>query len=335
MSAQGSPLPDCRASFGVLLPHFGQHTNPVRAVASGRHIEDLGFDAAWARDHLLWKPHGIEGDDRTFIEPLALLNTVGALTSRIALGTAVLIPLRWPLKLAQDLAALSYLHGARVIAGLGTGSNHAELAAAGFDARRRRKIVDETVSILRLAWSSEEIGFAGEIFTFDSVTLAPRPQRPIPLWYGGTTESAVRFAASKFDGWVGGRIPLQKLRRLLEPLDEMEQSIGRHIDRSIIQLVKIDRDRASAWNGVDLNAIAHSVESTEGAGRDGGAEDVHGVVTAGNPDDITTGVIELVEAGIDHVVFDLRLQFDSFESSLELIAEQVMPELRKRFGTAQ
>jgi alkanesulfonate monooxygenase SsuD/methylene tetrahydromethanopterin reductase-like flavin-dependent oxidoreductase (luciferase family) len=128
---------DAGMTYGVLVPHFGEHASPERIIGSSKLAEEIGFEAVWVRDHLLWKPHGMEGTNRTFIEPLAALNSIGAVTERIHLGTAVLIPLRWPLKLAQDLAAMSYLHGPRVIAGLGMGSNHAELAAAGFNREQR------------------------------------------------------------------------------------------------------------------------------------------------------------------------------------------------------
>ncbi len=80
-------------TYGVLVPHFGEHATANRIVAGSRRAEELGFDAVWVRDHLLWKPHGMEGTDRTFIEPLASLNSIGAVTERIYLGTAVPRPL--------------------------------------------------------------------------------------------------------------------------------------------------------------------------------------------------------------------------------------------------
>src|SRR6185437_16152169 len=135
-------------TYGVLLPHFGQEASPERIIGGAVRAEHAGFDAVWVRDHLLWEPHGMEGDDPTFVEPLAVLAAIASRTSRIFLGTAVLIPVRWPLKLAQDLASLSYLAGGRVVAGLGLGSGQKELGAVGFQRAQRKKIFVETTEIV-------------------------------------------------------------------------------------------------------------------------------------------------------------------------------------------
>ncbi|MBI3065773.1 MAG: LLM class flavin-dependent oxidoreductase [Deltaproteobacteria bacterium] len=117
--------------FGVLLPHFGKEASPSRLIDGSRMCEELGFESVWVRDHLLWHPHGMEKAGLKFVEPLITLAAIAAVTKKTILGTAVLIPVRWPLKLSQDLASLSYMAGGRVIAGIGLGSTPAELTAAG------------------------------------------------------------------------------------------------------------------------------------------------------------------------------------------------------------
>ena len=107
--------------FGVLLPHFGKTVSPSRIIDGGKLCEELGFDSIWVRDHLIWNPHGMERAGLRFVEPFVTLSAVAAVTRKITLGTAVLVPVRWPLKLSQDLASLSYLAGGRVIAGIGLG----------------------------------------------------------------------------------------------------------------------------------------------------------------------------------------------------------------------
>jgi alkanesulfonate monooxygenase SsuD/methylene tetrahydromethanopterin reductase-like flavin-dependent oxidoreductase (luciferase family) len=284
------------------------------------------------RDHLLWKPHGMEGTDRTFIEPLASLNSIGAVTSRIFLGTAVLIPLRWPLKLAQDLAAMSYLHGPRVIAGLGMGSNHAELAAAGFNREQRKLIFTEMAQIVRRVWTEDDVTFDGEFFQFENVTLTPKPEQPIPIWYGGTTRASVRTTVANCDAWMPGRIPLATLDDRLELLAELEAETGRRITRSIIPLVKVDTDRNRARTDLDIAALAGSSEASKTWIQPEGGfqtiEDIRGIAVVGEPDEVVEQIVEIAERGIDHFVFDLRMQFDRYEATLELIAERVLPALK-------
>lgn len=320
-------------TYGVLVPHFGEHATRERILGSGALAERLGFDAVWVRDHLLWKPHGMEGTDLTFIEPLEVLAALAATTSRVVLGTAVLIPLRWPLKLAQDLATLSYLSGGRVAAGLGMGSNHAELAAAGFSRETRKQVFIETAAILREVWAADDVTFAGERFSFEGITIRPKPVAPIPLWYGGTTRAAVRNAVAHCDAWMPGRIPLATLDDRLGYLSELEGQQGRRLVRSIIPLVKIDRDRAKARSGLDVEALAGSSEaSKDWIAPSGGfqtLDDLGGIVAAGEPDEVADQIALIAERGIDHFVFDLRMQFNTFEESLELIAERVLPQLQK------
>lgn len=319
-------------TYGVLVPHFGEHATRERILGSGALAERLGFDAVWVRDHLLWKPHGMEGTDLTFIEPLEVLAALAATTSRVVLGTAVLIPLRWPLKLAQDLAALSYLSDGRVAAGLGMGSNHAELASAGFSRETRKQVFIETAAILRKVWAEDEASFDGERFSFRDITIRPKPVAPIPLWYGGTTRASVRNAVAHCDAWMPGRIPLATLDDRLAYLADLEAEQGRRLVRSIIPLVKVDRDRSRARSGLDVAALAGSSEaSKDWIAPPGGfrtLDDLGGILAAGEPDEVVDQIAVIAERGIDHFVFDLRMQFETFEQSLELIAERVLPQLR-------
>jgi alkanesulfonate monooxygenase SsuD/methylene tetrahydromethanopterin reductase-like flavin-dependent oxidoreductase (luciferase family) len=319
-----------RPTFGLLVPHFGAFATRERVLAAGTLGEQYGFDALWVRDHLLWKAHGFETGDPTFLEPLSVLNAIGAVTSRILLGTAVLIPLRWPLKLAQDLATLSYLTGGRVIAGLGTGSNPAELAAAGFAADRRRVVLRETTEILRAVWEGDDVDYHGEIFDFTGASVHPKPVAPLPLWYGGTAPGSIKVAAKRYDGWISGRIPLPVLHERIALLEQLEQNRGTRIPRSLITLVKVAETTAEAWRGVDKHALLHSTESSEGrtaASSDRSTDDLAGIIAVGTPSDVAGQLAAVIEAGINHVVIDLRLQFDRFEETVAMLGEEVLPRL--------
>lgn len=318
-----------QATFGLLVPHFGEHASRERVLSAGTLGERYGFEAVWVRDHLLWKAHEFEAGDPTFLEPLSVLNAIAAVTARIRLGTAVLIPLRWPLKMAQDLATLSYMSNGRVIAGLGAGSNPAELAAAGFEASRRRTIVREMTEILREVWKHDHVDYHGEVFDFVNASVHPKPVAPLPLWYGGTAPGSIRLAASRYDGWISGRIPMPLLKERLRLLSELEQERGSRVPRSLIILVKIASSAQAAWQDVNARALLHSTETSERAASraDGSADDLAGVIAAGTPDDVAAQLAAVIDAGIDHVVIDLRLQFEGFEDAVGMLGEEVLPKL--------
>jgi len=316
--------------FGVLVPHFGEHASPESIIVASRQIEEMGYDSVWVRDHILWKPHGMEGSNITFVEPFITLAAIGAVTRRIELGTAVLIPIRWPLKVAQNFASLSFLTGGRVIAGIGLGSNPAEFAAAGFRLEDREDILRETTEIVRQVWDRNAVSYRGKVFAFDDVSLEPKPVRRIPLLYGGTTRASVRRAVQYTDGWMPGRIPLATLDDRLDLLRRLAEESGKTMTVGVIPLVRIARDRSAARDGLDVHALA---ESSAGARHwllppSGGfhtLEDLEGLIVVGNPDDCKREIDKFVARGIDHFIVDLRLDYDQYLDRLGLFADTVLP----------
>ena len=318
--------------YGVLLPHFGAHCRPDRIVGAAQRCEELGFDSVWVRDHLLWRPHGMEGTDITFVEPIVSLAAIASVTRRLVLGTAVLIPVRWPLKLAQNLASLSYLAGGRVVAGIGLGSNPKELAAVGLDLSRREEIFVETVQILRRVWAGNGVSFQGQVFSFSDVSIEPKPVEPIPIWYGGATRASVRRAVAWCDGWLPGRIPMATLDDRLRLLRSLSEQQGKRVSVGVIPVVSVARTREEAVSRVDIRALTESSEASKtwivppGGFRT--VEDLEGLLVCGTPRECVDQIRAFEERGVELFVFDLRLQFDRFEESLELIGQEVLPRLR-------
>lgn len=159
-------------------------------VDAARHAERAGYDSVWAGDSLLARPRA---------EPLTLLAAVAGATTRVALGTAVLLPLlRHPLSLAHALATLDRIAEGRVIVGVGPGAElpgtHAELAAVGVPSNRRVALMVSVVERIRRLWRNEEPG----------IELQPRPSRPDgpPIWLGGSGPRMLRLAGELFDGWL-------------------------------------------------------------------------------------------------------------------------------------
>ncbi len=179
---------------GLLLPSrealLWADSDLAFLIEAARHAEKAGFDSVWAGDSLLARPRG---------EPLTLLAAVAGATTRVALGTAVLLPLlRNPLTLAHTLATLDRIAKGRVIVGIGPGAElpgtHAELKALGVPSDRRVSDMLTGVERARRLWRNEEPG----------LELQPRPFRPggPPIWVGGTGPRMLRLTGESFDGWL-------------------------------------------------------------------------------------------------------------------------------------
>ena len=319
-------------TYGVMLPHFGPHASRARLLAAGELVEQLGFDAVWVRDHLLWRPHAHEARESiTFVEPLITLAALGARTQRLLLGTSVLIPIRAPLKAAQELAALSYLTGGRVVAGLGAGHEPAELRIGGVDPSRRRQAVIETIEILRRSWTEDHVVVNGEIYTVDDATLEPKPVVPLPILFGGPSRIAVQIAAERCDGWIAGTLPWLTLDDRLAHLAALEAASGSRRLRISVPRIRVGSDREKVRSEVNVAGLVedgqhHWIRPPKGDWTT--FEDVEGSVLAGDPADIVAGVLQFWRRGFDHFVFDIRSQFATFEATLGLINEQVVPALR-------
>jgi alkanesulfonate monooxygenase SsuD/methylene tetrahydromethanopterin reductase-like flavin-dependent oxidoreductase (luciferase family) len=344
MTTRGLPAiprlvaPDGGMTYGVMLPHFGAHASPKRLLDAGELVERLGFDAVWVRDHLLWRPHAHEARENiTFVEPIVTLAALGARTSRILLGTSVLIPIRQPLKLAQEIGALSYLTGNRVILGVGAGHDRAELVmGGGIDPARRRQAVTEMIRILRLALGEDHVTFDGEVYRIDDATLEPKPTEPVPIVFGGPSRAAVEIATAEADGYIVGTLPFLTMDDRLGYLREREAALGRRMALVSVPRVRIERDRARARAAINVAGMVEDGQHHWIKPRSGWwdtLEDVEGAVFAGEPSDIIEGVLKLRERGFDHFAFDVRFQFDRFEELLELIAAEILPVLRRETAT--
>jgi len=157
-------------------------------VEAGRQAEKNGYDSVWVGDSLLARPRG---------EPLTLLAGVAGATTRVTLGTAVLLPLlRHPLSLAHALATLDRVAKGRVVVGIGPGAElpgtHAELAALGIPSERRVGAMLAAIERCQRLWRNEEPG----------LELQPQPFRPggPPIWLGGSGPRMLRVAGERFDG---------------------------------------------------------------------------------------------------------------------------------------
>jgi probable F420-dependent oxidoreductase len=197
-----------------------------------RAAEAAGIDSLWGGEHVVLPdprvpPSPMEPEDR-IMDPVVTLAFVAAHTTRIRLGTGIIIlPQRNPLVLAKQLASLDVLSGGRLIFGVGVGYLEPEFRALGIPFEHRGPVTDEYLAALRVIWSEARPAYRGRFVSFDGVQAHPRPtQQPgPPLVVGGHTEAAFRRAVEQGHGWYGFALDEAGVQRCLEGL---RQAAARH-----------------------------------------------------------------------------------------------------------
>lgn len=329
-------MADTIRRYGLLLPHFGEHASRDKLIRGAQLAERYGFDSVWVRDHLVFHPHGMEGQDRTHIDPMVTLALVAGATERLILGTGSLIPYRHPIQSALLLSSLEYVAGpGRVIAGWGLGTFDHEFEACGMGGWDRREVIREQIEIIRQLWTGQEISYAGQFYRFTNVDIHPSPARPgsIPIWYCGNSPASVRRAVEYCDGWMPGRITIKTFRKRVERMRRLAAEAGKPVPTAAaIPITSPGRTREEAlakvnWRGMMEQAIRAKWEND--SGRWETPEDLEGALIAGPPATIIEEVRKYHAAGLSHLVFDLRFRFDEWFECVQLLGEEVLPELRR------
>lgn len=322
--------------FGLLLPHFGEAASAKRILEGAKRAEEVGFDSVWVRDHLLFEPHGeFEQPNKDFFEPLSVLATVGAVTKKITLGTATLIPYRHPLLTAFTLASMTHLVGPRIIAGFGAGTFDQEFEAVGMGGIFRPELVESNAKISELVYSQDDVTYSDDHYSFKNVSLYPKPTGPIPFWYGGATPASARRAAEYCDGWIPGRITLKTIEKRVQTIRQIVGTNGRQMPTiAVVPPTSIAQTNEEAWAGTSLEGLLKWANQRgkwwvkPASGSFQTAEDIEGSLIVGTPDEVVDQTRRFADFGVDHLVFDTRLSFDRWFETIELLGLEVLPRLR-------
>lgn len=200
--------------LGVVYPQIelGGSTSALRRFA--RAAEELGFHHLVMYDHVIGASHedrdppiwraGYDEHD-PFHDPLVAFAYLSGVTETIEFVTGILIlPQRQTVLVARQTADVDLMSGGRLRLGVGAGYNPLEYHALGADFGTRGRRLSEQVPYLRRLWSEELISYEGRFDQIDRANIVPRPQRPIPIWFGGFAEVAFRRAVALGDGFIFG-----------------------------------------------------------------------------------------------------------------------------------
>jgi probable F420-dependent oxidoreductase len=311
--------------FGCVFPNRGPMATPANLARVADKAEALGYDTVWFSDHIViptevksFYPYDPSGrmafnPAEPYWEPLTVIGYVAGRTTRVRLGTSVLVlPYRNPVVTAKMLATLDVLSNGRVTLGAGVGWMEEEFKAIGLDTYPRRGAYsDECIRIFRELWTKDSPSFQGEFHQFSNVRCEPRPVQPggIPIWVGGHTPQAIRRAARLGDGWQ----PLVQRPPADLPPAEMREKISQL--RAFAQQAGRDPQRITL-------AMGSSIQFTDGA-----AAGPRSLFT-GTPAQISEAIQRYQELGVQNFRCDFPSpSIDRLLQAMERFADEVRPKV--------
>jgi probable F420-dependent oxidoreductase len=213
----------------------------VDVGAMARTAEALGFESFWCAEHPFIPVHtstrfpyaadGVIPETYAhFIDPFVALARASGTTSRIKLGTGiVLVPERHPLLLAKEVSTLDLFSGGRFLFGIGAGwlREETELLGGNFDHRWGQ--TRESILAMKELWTKPEAEFHGKYYDFPPVRSNPKPaQRPHPpVLLAGDAKNVLERVVAWGDGWLPFGVMPDQLREKRATLDRLAEAAGR------------------------------------------------------------------------------------------------------------
>jgi probable F420-dependent oxidoreductase len=308
-----------------------------------RLAERVGFDSAWVSEH-----HA--SSDGYLPSLLPMLAAFAAVTERIELGTGVILtPLHDPLRLAEDAAVVDQLSGGRLLLGMGNGWREEEFRMFGAPRAERGARTEETVEVLRRAWTGRRFSFEGRTLRYDRVKVTPPPARPggPPILLGGYDRKAVIRAGRIADGYITDETGPDEVGTNLGLVAEGASSVGRDPDALMLVLLQ----NAFAWRDGDpwaliREGVVQQLGTYEAWANDADTpeldrlepavpseDDLRLSTPAGPPEEVARALLATIRAAGDrdvHLVVRLHypgMDLDTAARAVELFAAEVLPSL--------
>ncbi len=281
--------------------------------------------------------------------PLMLAAAIGQRTTRVRIGTAVIVlPLHNPVRVAEDIAQADQLTGGRLEVGLGRGYAPFEFAPLGLRLEDSAAAMADALDVLQRLWSGPDVSNPDGRWPFPPITVTPAPvQRPRPpVWLA--CGSATSFGTALDRGLfpfiavgVKGRAFVEEFRRAFEAECAMRGREPRSVRFGAQLLAHTGDDEAEVERGAEAGRLMYRMTGRLMAGTQrvrAGLVDLSGTEPAADvaTDQIASGSLV---GGDEHVrrqlawleevgVTDLSLNFRygdvdtaSVRRSMERVAE--------------
>lgn len=261
--------------FGVAIFPTDESADPATVA---RLTEERGLESLFLPEHThipvsRRTPYPAGGElppeySRTH-DPLVALSFAAAATTRLRLGTGVmLVAQRDPIVTAKAIASLDLLSGGRVLLGVGAGWNVEEMEDHGVDPGRRFGRMRETVEAMRELWRADEAAYAGAHISFPAAWSWPKPVQPggPPVLVGGNgsrvLERVVRWGDAWYPNFLGDD---ERMIARLRKLRDLSVEAGREPLPTTLQLAPMEPERLARMEQEGVTRVLRYVPSA-GAG---------------------------------------------------------------------
>ncbi|HTM09734.1 MAG TPA: LLM class flavin-dependent oxidoreductase [Verrucomicrobiae bacterium] len=299
-------------NIGFCMVSAGPQITSDHVVKVARKVEEIGLHSMWALDRVVYDN----------LEPLTLLSAAAAVTSKIRLGTSVLLAaLRPPAALAKTVATLDFLSNGRVTLGIGFGSRENDFTAIGVPFEHRGGRAEEQITLMKRLWTEEKVTHKGKYFHIENVTIGPRPaQKPHPpIWTGGGADAALKRAGRIADGFICGSSSIPEFPSIWEKIAGYAKAAGRDpnkIAKAGLTFMAIDNDKKKAVAACEAYLTRYYGKVRF---------DVEKVLLVGSPEACAEKIRAAFKNGLDTLIIggavpDLR--------QLDILGEKVLPLLK-------
>jgi alkanesulfonate monooxygenase len=314
--------------FGLALENF----TPERKVPDMDAItaysvtaEELGFASVWAWDHLFL------GARRPFpfLEALTTLSMVAARTSRIMLGTGILVlPIREPAIVAKMAATLQLGSGGRLMLGVAAGWYEREFDATAVPFRQRGQIFERNLDMMFRLWADDDVTGEWDGRVLSHVRMLPLPRPRPQVLIGGYVDRVLRRVAARADGWVTYFYTAESIASARSRICDYAEQAGRDPEQlNVVAQVPLcigssyeeATRQAGEYVGEYFDVPAWSEATPESAVR-------------GTPEQCAEQIARFIDAGVRHLVF---CPYNYETEQVHRLAAEVLPLLGgTRAGTA-
>jgi probable F420-dependent oxidoreductase len=304
-------------NIGIALPNLPGISPPVISEFA-RRIEAGGLGAIWALDRVVY-----ENPD-----PLVSLAAAAAVTSRVHLGTSILLaPLHPPVLLAKQLATIDLVSNGRLLVGIGIGGRPDDFTAVGAPFDHRGGRTAEMIRIMKQVWSGQPVRHQGRHFTIECGVVGPAPvQRPHPpVWMGGIQEAALQRVGRIADGFIGtGGAGPEGFAAMWTRVRQVVREAGRAADKfpnACLAYFNVGEDREQAK--VQAMATMTRYYGTQFISR----YDPERALIFGGPEECARRAQAYFDAGVQHLIL---VPTTPEVGQVDRVAREVVPGLRAR-----
>jgi F420-dependent oxidoreductase-like protein len=281
--------------------------------------ESSGFDTVLVMDHL-HQIRGVGPPENWMLEGNTILPALAARTSRVNLSLLVgAVTYRNPALHAKITTTLDVISGGRAIHGIGAGWNVEEATAYGYDfppLGERFERLEDHLNIARAMFTEEQATYEGRHYSVRGAFNNPKPIRgDIPIMIGGSGEKKTLRMVAQYADASNFFGDADRMRHLIGVLEGHCERLGRdpaEITTTRLGTIIIAPTQEEANAKLEWLAQATGMDP-----------DRRAAVLTGDPDTVTEKANELLESGIDALIFNSPDVHDL--ETIQLLGETLGP----------